>query len=39
MGDGATSELIFGSIYYMLNNVVDLVKYGVFVLLFVVIFF
>jgi hypothetical protein len=39
MGDGATRELIFGSIYYMLNNVVDLVKYGVFVLLFVVIFF
>jgi hypothetical protein len=27
MGDGATKELIFRSIYYMLNNVVNLVKY------------
>jgi hypothetical protein len=28
---GATMELIFRSIYYMLNNVVNLVKYGVFI--------
>jgi hypothetical protein len=30
-GRGVTSELIFRSIYYMLNNVVNLVKYGVFI--------
>jgi hypothetical protein len=39
MGDGGTGELIFRSIYYMLNNVVNLVKYGVFILLAVVMFF
>jgi hypothetical protein len=39
MGDGATSELIFRSIYYMLNNVVNLVKYDVFIFLVVVMFF
>jgi hypothetical protein len=39
MGDGATKELIFRSIYYMLNNVVNLVKYGVFILLLAVMFF
>ena len=39
MGDGATSELIFRSIYYMLNEVVNLVKYGVFILLAMVMFF
>jgi hypothetical protein len=37
-GHGATSELIFRSIYYMLNNVVILVKYCVFILLVVVMF-
>jgi hypothetical protein len=31
MGDGATRELFFRSIYYMLNNVVNLVKYDVFI--------
>jgi hypothetical protein len=39
MGDGATRELFFISIYYMLNNVVNLVKYDVFILLLVVMFF
>jgi hypothetical protein len=39
MGDGATSEHIFRLIYYMLNNVVNLVKYGFFILLVVVMFF
>jgi hypothetical protein len=39
MGDGATGELIFRSIYYMLNNVVNLVKYDVFIFLVVVMFF
>jgi hypothetical protein len=39
MGDGATRELIFRSIYYMINNVVNLVKYGVFIFLLVVMFF
>jgi hypothetical protein len=39
MVDGATRELIFILIYYMLNNVVNLVKYGVFILLVVVLFF
>jgi hypothetical protein len=38
-GRGATSELIFRSIYYMLNKVVNLVKYGVFIMLVVVMFF
>jgi hypothetical protein len=38
-GRGATRELIFRCIYYMLNNVVNLVKYGVFILLVVVMFF
>jgi hypothetical protein len=34
MGDGATRELIFRSIYYMLNNIVNLVKtYGHYLLL------
>jgi hypothetical protein len=35
-GRGATRELIFSSIYYKLNNVVNLVKCGVFILLVVV---
>jgi hypothetical protein len=39
MGDGATIEHIFRLIYYMLNNVVNLVKYGFFILLVVVMFF
>jgi hypothetical protein len=39
MGDGATSEHILRSIYYMLNNVVNLIKYGVFIWLVVVMFF
>jgi hypothetical protein len=38
-GRGATRELIFRCIYYMLNNVVNLVKYGVIILLVVVMFF
>jgi hypothetical protein len=38
-GRGATRELIFRSIYYMLNKVVNLVKYGVFIMLVVVMFF
>jgi hypothetical protein len=37
-GRGATSELIFRSIYYMLNNVVNLVKCDVFILLVGVMF-
>jgi hypothetical protein len=39
MGDGASNKIIFRFIYYMLNNVVNLVKYGVFILLVVVMFF
>jgi hypothetical protein len=38
MCDGTTKELIFRSIYYILNNVVNLVKYGVFILLLVMFF-
>jgi hypothetical protein len=38
MGDGASRELIFRSIYYMLNNVVNSVKCGVFIFLLVVMF-
>jgi hypothetical protein len=37
-GHGATNELIFRSIYYMLNNVMNLVKCYVFILLVVVMF-
>jgi hypothetical protein len=36
VGRGATRELIFRSIYYKLNIVVNLVKCGVFILLVVV---
>jgi hypothetical protein len=39
MGEGATSELISRFTYFMLNNVVNLVKYGLFILLVVVMFF
>jgi hypothetical protein len=35
MGDGETTELIFRLIYYMLNNVVILVKYGVFITVYI----
>jgi hypothetical protein len=35
---GATRGLIFRTIYYMLNNVVNLVKWVVFILLVVVMF-
>jgi hypothetical protein len=38
MGDGATRELIFRSINYMLNSVVNLVKCDVFIFLLVVMF-
>jgi hypothetical protein len=39
MGDGATNEPISGSIFCMLNNAVNLVKYDVLILLVVVMFF
>jgi hypothetical protein len=39
MGDGATNKPISRSIFCMLNNAVNLVKYDVLILLVVVMFF